>query len=60
MRCHDDRATHSLSNRRPGEKKMSEESKHGDQEPQDDISGLMWTVGVLLAVSMIAAYFISF
>ena len=43
-----------------GKRKMSDESKHGDQEPQDDISGLMWTVGVLLAVSMIAAYFISF
>ena len=36
---------------------MSNDSKH---EPTDDISQMMYIIGGVLAVSMVAAYFIAF
>ncbi len=37
---------------------MSNDSK--SPEPEDDITQMMYIIGALLAVSMVAGYFISF
>ena len=38
---------------------MGNEEKPGQNQPEDDITSMMWIIGILLLASMIGAYFIA-